>query len=226
MGTRRYEYFEKAFKVSLGHAVMHDDGFPVVSGCKTIPKCLIQYTNVRKRLWKGGFIHFFLDDYLFDGPSGIWMDTERHRADLSAYAGALSPDFSVYADLDRQVQMWNIYRSRLVACEFESWGLQVIPTVSWGNEDTFDFCFKGLPRNSVLAVSTVGVLRDVNARMLFERGFTRMCQLLDPCFVVVYGSVRGLKLAPCDMRCYGNNTYDWTHLSMDGSNNQKEMEAK
>lgn len=109
--------------------------------------------------------------------------------------------------------MWNIYRSRLVACEFETWGLPVIPTVSWGNEATFDFCFRGLPQNSVLAVSTVGVLRDARARILFERGFACMCDRLNPSFVVVYGSVKGLRLRHCDMRCYANNTYDWTHLT-------------
>lgn len=31
---------------------------------------------------------------------------------------------------------------------------RVIPTVSWGDGSTFDFCFEGIPKGSTVAVST------------------------------------------------------------------------
>ena len=34
-------------------------------------------------------------------------------------------------------------------------GLTVIPTVYWGEENTYDFCFDGLPENSTLSIYTM-----------------------------------------------------------------------
>lgn len=212
MATPRYEYFEKNFKWSVRQSAETDCGFPVLKGCGIVPKCLVQFTEARRKLWKGGFVHFFLDDYLFDGNRGIWSSTDRYRTMLSQYAGVLAPDFSVYSDFDRIPQMWNVYRSRLVAREFELWGLNVIPTVTWGDASTFDFCFKGIPRHTVLAVSTVGVMKSRETRKAFEAGFARMCECLSPSLAVLYGSARGLELGGCPIKCYSNNTYDWTHL--------------
>ena len=39
----------------------------------------------------------------------------------------------------------------------QDYGLIVIPTVSWAFEDSFKFCFDGLPKNATLAISSVGV---------------------------------------------------------------------
>ena len=33
-------------------------------------------------------------------------------------------------------------------------GIWVIPTISWGLENTFDFCFNGIEKGSTVAVST------------------------------------------------------------------------
>lgn len=212
MSTRRYQYFERHFKWSVASLCEYEDDMPILNGCHVVPKCLVSFGKRLRPVWKGAFVHSFADDYCFDGPSGIWWDTERHRKILSSFAGVLSPDYSVYTDSGRIPQLWNVYRSRLVGCQFQSWGLNVIPTVSWGAEDTFDFCFKGLPAQSVLAVSTVGVMRDAKARGLFEKGFREMCRQKTPELVVVYGTDRGLDLGGQSVRCYENNTYDWTHI--------------
>lgn len=33
-------------------------------------------------------------------------------------------------------------------------GIRVIPTVAWSDRGSFDFCFKGIPKGSIVAVST------------------------------------------------------------------------
>ena len=55
--------------------------------------------------------------------------------------------------------IWNTYRSRLIGQLMQKAGIIVIPTVSWADETTFDFCFDGLPQESTLAISTIGVRR-------------------------------------------------------------------
>lgn len=33
-------------------------------------------------------------------------------------------------------------------------GLRVVPTVNWGTKESFDFCFSGIEKGSIVAVST------------------------------------------------------------------------
>lgn len=44
---------------------------------------------------------------------------------------------------------WN----RWCGVYWASKGIWVIPTVNWGDESTFDFCFDGIEKGSVVAVS-------------------------------------------------------------------------
>jgi len=108
--------------------------------------------------------------------------------------------------------MWNTYRNRLVQCHLERLGFEVIPTVSWGSSDSYDFCFKGLPKNSVVAVSSLGVMTSREKIKVFEDGYHEMCSVLQPEFVILYGSDKQLSLGNTPYRCFSNGTYDWTNL--------------
>jgi hypothetical protein len=64
----------------------------------------------------------------------------------------------------------------------------VIPTVSWSTAVSYDFCFLGVPRRSVVAVSAVGVrLEEPLAYRLFVDGFAEMVRRLEPTVVLGYG---------------------------------------
>lgn len=71
----------------------------------------------------------------------------------------LTPDFSLYLDMPRAMKVWNVYRSRLISQIAQDYGCVVIPTVSWAERETFNFCFDGLPENSTLSISTIGIKR-------------------------------------------------------------------
>ena len=83
--------------------------------------------------------------------------------------------------------IWNTYRSRLLGWFWQQEGLTVIPTVSWADEDSFNFAFDGLPLNATLAVSTVGVKRRKEATQLWIAGFEQMIARCQPKKVIVYG---------------------------------------
>lgn len=203
-------HFDKYFKWSIASMCEMDGDIPVVKGSHTVPKCLVSFCDMKKNYWHGAFVHFFSNDYEFDGANGIWLDTVRHIPALERYNGVIAPDFSLYSD-DRVIpQMWNTYRNRLVQCHLERLGFDVIPCVSWGKPNTFDFCFKGLPKNSVVAVSSLGVMRSRKKISLFELGYGEMCRRLSPEFIVLYGSDKGLALGDVPHRCFRNATYDWT----------------
>ena len=72
---------------------------------------------------------------------------------------------------------------------YDSFGGEVINNVRWGEEDTFSWCFDGIPKNSVIAIGTVGSgLRHVENRKLFETGFLKLLELLTPKIIIIYGS--------------------------------------
>lgn len=74
------------------------------------------------------------------------MTLENYNYRTDPYKAVLSPDFSMYREMSPTIQHYNTFRNRFCGAYFASKGLRVIPTVSWGDEDTFDFCFLGIPQ--------------------------------------------------------------------------------
>jgi hypothetical protein len=134
-----------------------------------------------------GAVHFFLDDYRFET---VWSRPRKALAALAPYRTLLSPDFSLYRDWPLMLQMWNVYRNRWCGAFWQSQGFTVIPTVSWSTAESYDFCFLGLSRRSVVAVSAVGVrLDDPLEGYLFREGFREMADRLEPAVVLAYGQL-------------------------------------
>ena len=66
----------------------------------------------------------------------------------------------------------------------------VISTISWSTAVSYDFCFLGVPRRSVVAMSAVGVNLDAPLEYrLFVDGFVEMVRRLEPIVVLSYGSL-------------------------------------
>lgn len=134
--------------------------------------------------------HFFYDDYKF---ISAWREPEKYVERLRQFKAVISPDFSLYTDFPRALQILSCYRRNWCGAFWREKGIDVIPDVIWGDEDSYDFCFDGLPVRSVVAVSTVGVKRDNewNGKSgdLFLAGYEEMLARLDPIKVLVYGDM-------------------------------------
>ena len=173
-----------------------------ISPCtaKEIPKALISYLDAKreyqKRIASGqndyrsrAFVHFYIDDYTFDGPlSGIWQRPERALTIFRHYAGIITPDFSTYQDFPDPLKRYNIYRMRAFGFWASSNGISVINNVRWGTEETWAYCWDGIPKGGIVAVGTVasGLCHPFN-RMIFERGILRLADVIQPKGIVVYG---------------------------------------
>jgi hypothetical protein len=132
-----------------------------------------------------GAVHFFTDDYRFET---VWRRPNKALEALAPYQMVLSPDFSLYRDWPLMLQMWNVYRNRWCGRFWQAQGFTVIPSVSWSTTESYDFCFLGLPRRSIIAVSAVGVnLDQLLDYQLFLDGFQEMVQRLEPVVVLAYG---------------------------------------
>ena len=77
-----------------------------------------------------------------------------------------------------------MFKSRWCGAYFQSKGLKVIPSLVWGEADTFWFSFDGVDEGSVVAVSTVGMRTE---KQLFLAGYKEMLRRIKPNAIICYG---------------------------------------
>ena len=174
---------------------------PVIKNDGFIPDDLIGFNYAKTSKNKNAGIHFFVDDYQFER---VWNKPDAYADVLSEYDCVLTPDFSLYLDMPMPTKIWNVYRSRQIGAYYQSLGLKVIPTMSWAEEATFEFCFRGVPKGSVVAVSTIGVKDDANALRVWRDGMAEMIRQIEPSTILVYGGELDFDYGSIEVRYYDN----------------------
>lgn len=135
------------------------------------------------------FVCFYIDDYKFDGPRGIWHDSAHALKVLRHFAGVITPDFSTYQDFPEPLKIFNTYRMRVLGYWLTANGIAVINNVRWGTPETYQYCFDGIPKNSMVAIGTVGGSpRKYEDRARFIDGLNELVKVLRPHTIIVYGS--------------------------------------
>lgn len=150
----------------------------------------------------GKAVHFFIDDYQFER---IWASPQMYVDKLAQFDCILTPDFSLYMDMPMAMKIWNVYRSRLIGQIYQDRGLRVIPTVSWAEPETFTFCFDGIPSNSTISVSTIGVKRSKEATKIWTQGMDEAMKRLKPKNILVYGGDIGYDFKGANVKYYDNH---------------------
>lgn len=131
-------------------------------------------------------IHFFIDDYQF---TRVWNQPDTYLNRLRRFQAVCSPDFSTYTDFPKAIQIYNHYRKHWLGAYWQSNGIIVIPTISWSDEASYEWCFDGEPVGGVVAVSSVGTQMSAETRRLFIEGYSEMMRRLKPSAVIMYGTI-------------------------------------
>ena len=131
-------------------------------------------------------VHFFLHDYQF---RRIWDMPERYMQMLRRFSCVCTPDYSLYMDMPKAMQIYNHYKKQWMGAYWQAWGLSVIPTVSWSDEDSFSWCFEGVPKRGAVAVSSVGCMKNKKTRQYFLQGYHAMIDIIQPKQIFFYGAV-------------------------------------
>jgi len=167
---------------------------------KLLPKELVSYTkakSIHKKMIASdsdyhidSYVHFYIDDHKFDGKrSSIWLYPEESYEILRHFAGVITPDFSTCLDFPDPIKRFNTYRMRAFGYWLTTKSINVINNVRWGAEETWDYCFDGIPINSIVAIGTVASgLKRIENRQVFEDGLYRMVEVLKPKTIICYGS--------------------------------------
>lgn len=128
--------------------------------------------------------HFYLDDYQFER---VWNDPDRYLSVLNKFKAVLAPDFSMYTDFPLSVQLFNHYRKQWCAAYWQEHEIAVIPTISWSDEDSFAWCFDGIPTDSLVCVSTVGGFYSKASKEAWLKGYHKCLEVLHPSEILLFG---------------------------------------
>lgn len=131
-------------------------------------------------------IHFFIDDYQFNR---VWTQPDTYLKRLQQFQAVCTPDFSTYTDFPKAVQIYNHYRKHWLGAYWQQNGINVIPTISWSDHASYEWCFDGEPVGGYVAVSSVGTQINPTARKLFIDGYREMMRRLQPSAVIMYGNI-------------------------------------
>lgn len=161
---------------------------PVLEGY--VPQSMDRIIGFRQaRNWNAGTLgigaHFYLCECFLER---LWKRPGRQLDTLRKFEFVISPDFPVNENQPAAVNLWNHYRKMAVAQFWQRNGIRVVPTLNWANASSWEFCFDGIPKGGAVSVSTVGVMRNVEARKTWIAGMEEAVRRIQPEVILIFGS--------------------------------------
>lgn len=170
-------------------------GIPDMQPTNTVGEKLLRFCDFNDIDDHENYIaHFYYDDFKF---ISAWREPDKYVEKLKKFKAIISPNFSLYTDFPRALQILSCYRRQWCGAYWQELGLDVIPNVCWGDEESYKYCFLGIPKQSTVSVSTVGVKLDADWNnkkdSLFLKGYNEMMERLEPTTIILYGDeIEGL----------------------------------
>jgi hypothetical protein len=150
--------------------------YPILSSISQLDDFQLVMCNNYKAITSESLISTFVDDYILER---YWNDPKKYIEYFKKAKYVMSPDYSLLIGMPTPMQMWNVYRNRLVGYVWQSAGINVIPTISWTDNNSFEYCFEGVEIGSIVAVSNIGC-RNENHKHFFDAGYDEMIKRINP----------------------------------------------
>ncbi len=202
---------------------------PIVHSCNLIPEELVQFGSHRKKTNINNAdkkaIHFFQHDYLFNPTINSKKKLTAQLVSFRKYGCIILPDCSLYRNMPLPVQQYQVYNSRATGVFLQNNGIPIIPCVRWGDESSYAFCFDGLKQHSLLAVGTLGTLKDADDKRFFLKGFLKMIERLQPLGLLIYGNLPYELKQECNQKNIYIKEYptEWQTINKNNDNNNLKL---
>lgn len=173
-----------------GMAFTQRYGFPIMKPCTEVFdfETAVPFSCRNDKNATQCGVHFFEDDYKFARP--VWERLDQTIYNLRSKPYIFAPDHSMFVGPHTAENITAVFRSRFAGAFAQMCGYTVFPTASWGDVDSFSYCFDGLPYNSVIGVCGVGVDWCAGARELWLIGLAELERRLKPTLIVISGESR------------------------------------
>lgn len=131
-------------------------------------------------------IGFFVDDYRFEQ---VWANAVKVLKDFKKIKpkALMAPNFSLWVDepLPFQIMAW--YKTQWCARFWQEAGFDIIPTLNWGGERSYQFCFLGIPKGCPLVAVQCRNIRTKQEKSRFLQGLLKAKEVIDFKRCIVYG---------------------------------------
>lgn len=151
-----------------------------------IPKELQSYSESLRYPVYDSWLHFYEEDFRCDVYTEGLTPCLEH---IKNFGGALTLDRSIgWCDnLEIQTDADKVNRhSRDI---FAQNGIPYIINVRFGDEKSYPFCFRDIPKDSILFVGALGTQARADHKTIFYSGVCTMIETLEPKALLIYGSV-------------------------------------
>lgn len=138
---------------------------------------------------------FYQYDQIFDGINGLFNAIyyndkkllEKYKKRFENVKILIAPDYSVYGDLPLIENLYRIFKSRVVSAYLiNEWDKIVIPNITFVDDETKETCFSGIDKNTVVAISALGCLKEKEQKKLFSEIIDETIKRISPSIVVIY----------------------------------------
>lgn len=130
-------------------------------------------------------LHFHKADEKF---APVLIDPLKYGNKWGHFMSLCSPDVTLSDGMVEWERIKNTSWSRAVAATWESQGIKVVPLIRWRLPSDYHFVTAGIPKHSVIAVSSYGSVRDDELKRVFVDGLRAISQILEPAVILVYGT--------------------------------------
>ncbi|MCD8110658.1 MAG: DUF4417 domain-containing protein [Clostridiales bacterium] len=150
-----------------------------------VPKGMLPFEKAKQSNFsKRQYVHFYMHDKYF---ADVLTATNKYVDLLKQYDGIITPDCSMLIGQSKCIQQTNTYFNRAIGFYLQRQGIPVIANIRWSDESSFEYCFLGVPKHTIVCVSTHGCIRSQREKELFRKGLVEMIRVLEPTDVLVHG---------------------------------------
>lgn len=157
-----------------------ESDYPNLNGNFNSNKFNVVICNNYKEINSDSLVSMFVDDYILER---FWNNPLKYVNIFSKAKYVMTPDFSLLFGMPKPMQEWNVFRNRLVGYLWQKNAINIIPTVSWSDSSSFDYCFKGIKKGSIVAISNIGC-RNEDHKKYFDNGLNELITKINPAKII------------------------------------------
>lgn len=171
---------------------------PLVScDCDEYPDFIALYSNIQDYHYTNKTaVCFYQYDEIFDDINSLWNAIILKKKKLltkfkKRFANVrfiICPDYSITGDMPLALQIYNVYRSRVVAIWIrDNCNCILIPNLRFNNSKSYEFCFDGIAYKSVVCLSIYSLCRRKDDVENLINGLHEAIKTICPSAIILYG---------------------------------------
>lgn len=155
----------------------------VVANC---PSNVIPFDKIHTKHNSNTWMHFHVHDKRY---FRLYSRREKYIPLLKTFGGVFGVDHSIYRCLPLAERIFSIYENRVSDYWFALNNIFCVPNVSWGTDETYDFCCDGIEPGSSISISTYGWAHSKCDKGIFIEGFYFVVDKLRSASIFNHGKV-------------------------------------